>query len=110
MLSICISCTQQTLSSKNDSMIISPDDKACYPQIESVTAKMDGRDYQNVSDSLSNSIIKLPNELNDGETLMDFILEQPGVKKDDDGNIILVSGKKVTPKDMENIEKWQFYK
>ena len=43
--------------------------------------------------------------MNEGETLVDYILKQASVQKDDDGKIILVSGKKITSQDIDFIEK-----
>ena len=74
-----------------------------------VTSKMDGKGSPIIPDSLlpQHGVIKLPDKLSEGETLADYMLKQPGVSKDEDDNIILVSGKKITSEDIDFIEKLQ---
>ena len=107
LMSLCISCAQQTMSTESSFEGGSPGTKAGNPQRLGITSKMDGKGTSILSDSLlfQNGVIKLPEELNEGQTLTDYILNQPGVNKDNNGNIILVSGKKVTPEDIDFIEK-----
>ena len=82
------------------------------PQVSGVVAKMDGKDARPLTDEelAKSGAIRLPNELPEGETIENFMLKQPGVRKDDDGNIILASGKKVTSEDIDFIEKLQYNK
>lgn len=112
LMSVCISCNQKTMNSENGLEVGNPETKAGSPQILGVTSKVDDKGSKIILDSLLSQygIIKLPDKLNEGETLADYMLKQPGVQKDDNENIILVSGKKVTSEDMDFIEKLQNYK
>lgn len=112
LMSICISCTKQTSIAENGFEIVNHGNEVGNLIIEGGTAKIEVKNASIIPDSLLSQygVIKLPNEKKDGESIADFMLKQPGVKKDDVGNVILVSGKKVTSEDIKFIEKLQFNK
>ena len=47
-------------------------------------------------------LIPLP----EGETVESYLLKQPGVHKDEEGNIIYPNGRKQTPEDIKQIERF----
>lgn len=51
-------------------------------------------------------LIGIPIPLPEGETVESYLLKQPGVHKDDAGNIIYPNGRKQTPEDIKQIERF----
>jgi len=56
-----------------------------------------------VADSVAQ--ITLPVSLPEGETVESYLLKQPGVHKDEEGNIIYPNGRKLTPEEIELSER-----
>lgn len=78
------------------------------PNIKAVTAKMDGKGSRPLTpeEMREYGLIGIPIPLPEGETVESYLLKQPGVHKDDAGNIIYPNGRKQTPEDIKQIERF----
>lgn len=76
------------------------------PNIKAVTARMDGKGSRPLTpeEMREYGLIGIPIPLPEGETVESYLLKQPGVHKDDAGNIIYPNGRKQTPEDIKQIE------
>jgi len=78
------------------------------PNIKAVTARMDGKGSRPLTpeEMREYGLIGIPVPLPEGETVESYLLKQPGVHKDEEGNIIYPNGRKLTPKDIEQRERF----
>lgn len=78
------------------------------PNIKAVTARMDGKGSRPLTpeEMREYGLIGIPIPLPEGETVESYLLKQPGVHKDDAGNIIYPNGRKQTPEDIKQIERF----
>ena len=76
--------------------------------VKAVTAKMDGKGSRPLTpeEMREYGLIGIPVPLPEGETVESYLLKQPGVHKDEEGNIIYPNGRKLTPKDIEQRERF----
>jgi hypothetical protein len=72
-----------------------------------VIGKMDGKGSRPLTpeEMRESGLIGIPIPLPEGETVESYLLKQPGVHKDEEGNIIYPNGRKLTPKDIELRER-----
>ena len=78
------------------------------PNIKAVTVKMDGKGSRPLTpeEMREYGLIGIPIPLPEGETVESYLLKQPGVHKDEEGNIIYPNGRKQTPEDIKQIERF----
>lgn len=64
-------------------------------------------DNNHIPDSLLSQygVIPLPLKRSDGDNLDDYLLKLPGIKKDNEGNLIQENGRIITQEEIESIEK-----
>lgn len=72
-----------------------------------VIGKMDGKGSRPLTqeEMRESGLIGIPMPLPEGETVESYLLKQPGVHKDDAGNIIYPNGRKLTPEEIELSER-----
>ena len=78
-------------------------------QIETpvVIGKIDGKGSRPLTqeEMRESGMIGIPIPLPEGETVESYLLKQPGVHKDEEGNIIYPNGRKLTPEEIELSER-----
>ncbi len=82
--------------------------QASSQEVKAVTARMDGKGSRPLTpeEMREYGLIGIPVPLPEGETVESYLLKQPGVHKDDAGNIIYPNGRKQTPEDIKQIERF----
>ncbi len=82
--------------------------QASSQEVKAVTAKMDGKGSRPLTpeEMREYGLIGIPIPLPEGETVESYLLKQPGVHKDEEGNIIYPNGRKQTPEDIKQIERF----
>ena len=72
-----------------------------------VIGKMDGKGSRPLTqeEMRESGLIGIPMPLPEGETVESYLLKQPGVHKDEEGNIIYPNGRKLTPEEIELSER-----
>ncbi|MCQ2067826.1 MAG: hypothetical protein MJY68_01820 [Bacteroidaceae bacterium] len=78
------------------------------PNVKYHIGKMDGKGSRPLTpeEMREYGLIGIPIPLPEGETVESYLLKQPGVHKDDAGNIIYPNGRKQTPEDIKQIERF----
>ena len=77
------------------------------PNVKYHIGKMDGKGSRLLTpeEMREYGLIGIPIPLPEGETVESYLLKQPGVHKDEEGNIIYPNGRKLTPEEIELSER-----
>lgn len=85
-----------------------PSSAANRPEVKAVIGKMDGKGSRPLTaeEMAASGLIGIPMPLPEGETAESYLLKQPGVHKDDEGNIIYPNGRKLTPNEIKSLDQF----